>query len=169
MSDTDGAAAGARILHETSRGLESPGQIYALQRTYATDAHTVRVTVHVDSHPEQSRLIAEAWDGKQWREVVRILGQDPFAAEAQANGYLPRERNDEKRQSLERVAAELLHRCLQVIAPAQPDNDTTDALTRAVRAVTRAVNADSADQEIKALHDALQVALTRWPTVTYDR
>lgn len=157
----------ARMLHETLRGVDTPGQIYALIRTYAIGARMVRVTVHVDNYPQQSRLLAEAWVGNAWREVVRILGEDAFAAEGLASGYLPREHNDEKRQSLERFAGELLQRCMQVIAPAQPDDETTDDLTRAVRAVERAAAGDSNDAEIETLQNALQMALTRWPAVTY--
>lgn len=103
-----------RVLHESTHGVDSPGQTYGLVRTYEVDGRKLRVTVHVDGYRHQSRYRADVWHD-EWREVVRIHGQDPMTASL-ASGHEPSEKSHKKSASLERMAGELLDRARQVLA-----------------------------------------------------
>lgn len=123
------------VLHETSYGVGASRQDYGLERVYAltwrgavnvTRTEKVRVIVHVDSsHPQQSRFVAEVWTKNGWREVDRIIGDDPAMIPPKgparrgetgiASGYVPVEHRQEKVDSLEWAAALLLERAKQVL------------------------------------------------------
>ena len=103
-----------RILHETTYGIDAPGQRYGLIRTYQVGGRSLRVTVEVDGYRHQSVYRADVWHD-EWREVVRIAGQDPMTATL-ASGHVPAEQSHKKSASLERMAGELLDRARQVVA-----------------------------------------------------
>lgn len=123
------------VLHETTSGIEGSGQTYQLLRTHqltlvveedggpqtAQLVRKVRVTVHVDDYVHQCRYRSEVWTAGGWAEVVRIDGGDPaFSTMERSNrrpltsGYT---RNvDDKVAFLDKVAAELLERTVQVLS-----------------------------------------------------
>lgn len=123
------------VLHETRFGIENRRQDYGLVRTYeltwrgavnVARTEKVRVTVRVDSHPDQSRFLAEVWTANGWREVASIVGSDPLVTPPRgperrgktgvASPHVPSEYDREKVDSLEWAATELLARAKAVLS-----------------------------------------------------
>lgn len=112
------------ILHETSWGFGKAQQVNELVRTYNWRTPTppypstlrkIRVTVHTDSHTEQSRYLAEVWTGSRWNEVVRVPGEDTLVAKLILSPYKPAETEPDKREGAEAMAEVLLARAQQVL------------------------------------------------------
>ncbi len=62
--------------------------------------------------------------------------------------------------------AELIEGALR---PAEDGEEDSQQMQNTVDEVLRAANGDTNDDEIDALHSALELALARWPGVVYER
>jgi hypothetical protein len=112
---------GVEALHETTTGTNESGGNFSLQRTLLvtredafgneTFRRKVRLTIRVDVfHPFESAYRAEAWDGQQWREVVRVEGVDPNYEPVGVKSVVG------KRAYVDGIAEDLLERAMAVLA-----------------------------------------------------
>ncbi len=105
------------ILHETMTDLGSSRQSYALSRTLrvnSADPYSLQVLVDVDSsYPGQSRYTAKYWSSeKGWVLVTHIFGKDPSIGRVTSGHSRD---SDAKRETLERIAGELVTRARAIL------------------------------------------------------